>query len=430
VYINRADRPPWYFRLSDSTFQNLAGAGGGGQPWDATWSAQLLRSCSGALCAFNITKSGINAPTMVKTSSFPLSGTVPLSWDQTLPSTNATENILAELEGPIIDAQGLQQNMIIYGQRETWLMQFVGGVDIFDYRQLFRNRGAINANCSIEIDGKHFVFGTDDIWVHDGVTAQSISDGRVREFIYSGLNAALATRCHIGHNLLTKELSFNYVSGDQYTGFTGTPDGCNRSAVYNYQTDKWSFDDCPLIYSSGIANLDSTLTYATATTTYAMIGGSYLSISDSFRKSYVCVGDTNAIYGLTASLYALDPIGPLTQVTSPVSSSASLPAYLKRDGLDLDELAADLRGYKVCNSLYPQGRLDHLAPPLQFSVGSADYFNQPPQYSPYQTWDGNTLYKLDYGASGRYLSVQVQSGDFNYFTLSGYDADLDVLGER
>lgn len=431
IYINRADRAPWYLRLSDAAFQNLSGAGGGAQPWSALWSCQILRSCNSALVAFNVTKSGTNFPTMVKTSSFAQSSTVPLSWDQTVPSSNATENILAEMEGPITDAQLLQGNMVIYGQRECWSMTFVAGSSIFNYAQLFRNRGAINANCAVEIDGVHYVFGADDIWKHDGVTPMTIADGRVREFIFGGLNSTFANRCFVGHNPILKELTFNFVSGDAFVGFVGTPDGCNRSAVYNYQDDKWTFDDAPLLYSASLANLDNTLTYATATAlTYATIGGSYQSLSDFFKKSYVCVGDANATYSLTSSLYAFDPSGPLSQVTYAVDTNATLGSLMVRDGIDLDELGKDLAGYKVCQSLWPQGRLDPLAQPLQFSVGSSDYFNVAPAYSAYQTWDGNTLYKLDFNTAGRYLAIKVLFQDYHYFTLSGYDADIDSTGDR
>jgi hypothetical protein len=132
IYVNRSDRPPWYLRLSDGQFQNLAGAGGGGQPWNAAWTCQILRSCASALIAFNVTKSGVNTPTMVKTSSFAQASTVPLSWDQTIPGTNATENILAEMEGPIVEALQLQQNMVIYGQRECWAMTFVAGQNVWN----------------------------------------------------------------------------------------------------------------------------------------------------------------------------------------------------------------------------------------------------------------------------------------------------------
>jgi hypothetical protein len=87
VYLNRPDRTPWSFGPSDAQFNTLAN-------WDSTWRAQLLRTCGGALVALNVTKGAVNYPTMVKTSSFPLSGVVPASWDTTLPNTLASENIL------------------------------------------------------------------------------------------------------------------------------------------------------------------------------------------------------------------------------------------------------------------------------------------------------------------------------------------------
>jgi hypothetical protein len=86
---------------------------------------------------------------MVKTSSFPLSGAVPASWDITLANTLATENILAEMRGGIVDAQTLGSSLVIYGAQEAWLMTadgFDAGVQLSqaavqqgrDQRQLLR----------------------------------------------------------------------------------------------------------------------------------------------------------------------------------------------------------------------------------------------------------------------------------------------------
>lgn len=429
IYINRSDRDPWYLLSSASSFADLSLAGGA-SPWNNTWRAQILRSCAGALCAFNVTKGATNFPTMVKTSSIPTSGSVPGSWDQTSPSSLATENILAEMEGGIIDAENFGNIIYIYGLRETWSMTFVGGADIFDYVKVFSEKGAINANCSVEVDGKHYVFGPDDVWMHDGVTPVSICDGKVREFIYSGLNAAFQNRCFVRHDPLLKTISFCFWSGDGFVDFINPPDGCNRAAVLDYVNGRWAFDDLPLVYSATQANLDNTLTYATVTSTYTTIGGTYQTVGSTYKKSTVFVGDTNATYNLTASLYAFDPVGPMSQNVSAVDTNATRPSFLKRDGIDLDEIGVDLKGYKLGSSIYPQGRLDSNAPPLEFAVGGSDYFNISPSFSTFQTWDGDTLYKLDFNIAGRYLAIEVEFTDYHFFSLSGYDVDIDVLGER
>ena len=69
--------------------------------------------------------------------------------------------------------------MFIYGLNEVWLQTPIGGTEVWSYTLAFDNRGAINANCVIEINGLHYVFGIDDIWIHDGVTPLSICIDKV-----------------------------------------------------------------------------------------------------------------------------------------------------------------------------------------------------------------------------------------------------------
>ena len=400
--------------------------------WQSTTRAGLLASCGGALVALNVTLGAVNYPTMVLTSSFPTAGTTPGYWDSTNPATNATQNILAEMEGPIIDCCLLGQNLFIYGESEVWIMQPVGAGAIFDYSRVFTNRGAINANCTIEIGSKHYVFGIDDIYMHDGVSAVSLCNEKTRDFIFGGLNASKAYRCFVTHNAQLKELMFCYVSGDAYCNFLIAPDGCNRSATYNYETGTWTFDDLPLVYAGTRANLDTTMTYSSAgTTTYANIGGTYLSQEDTFRKNLVFVGDQNTTYNLTESLYAFDPYGPLSQVNDPVDTNATARMLLNRDGIDLDAVGADLRGYKLCRSIWPLGRLDMNAASLpQFTIGAADDYNDTVTFSAPMTWDDQLNFKLDFNIAGRYLFIQMLYNSYNNISLSGFDMDLDVLGER
>lgn len=421
-YVNREDRVPWALRTSDGNFQTLSN-------WDSTWRARLLRSVGSALVALNVTKGSTNYPTMVKTSSFATVGTVPTSWDQSTPATNATENILAELEGPIVDAQVLRNSLFIYGSNETWLMQLVGGTDVWDYSKVFDNRGAINVNCSIEIQGKHYVFGLDDIWMHDGVTPVSICDGAVRDFIFSSINISKSNRCFVAHNAALKEIHFCYISGDRGTAFMSA-DGCNRQAVFNYSNNTWTFDDLPFVYMAARANINTAVTYATVTASYATIGGTYLDQEDGYKKNLVYVGDANTGYSLSTSLYAFDLYGVGSSVSFPVDTNATKGMLLERDGIDLDVLGLDLRGYKTVNSLYPQARIDADAAPLVVTVGSSDYYGVAAAPIETQTYDGRELYKLDYNAAGRYLSMSLTFNDYKYISISGFDLDVSVTGER
>ena len=428
LYVNRSDRAPWYLRSSDSTFQNLGVVAGGATTWDNTYVCQLLRACAGALVALNVTKGAVNYPTMVKTSSIPLSGVVPTSWDITTANTLASENILSEMKGAITDAQTLGPQLVIYGLNEAWIMTADGTLEVYNYRKLPFQKGSLNANCSFELDGKHFVFGVDDIWMHDGNTEVSIVDEKNRDFIFSSINLSKKNRCFILHNPQLKELSFCYISGDRGVNFLGAPDGCNRAYVYNYSDKTGVFDDLPLVYSASVANLSISMTYATATATYATTGGSYLDQEDGYKRTPVFVGDSNATYNLTTSLYAQDLFGTGSTVSFPVDTNATKPRYLERFGIDLDSLNLDLRGYKVVASIYPQGRFGVGAQPMMINVGSTDFSNIAPVFGVAQPFDGIGNYKLDFNTAGRFLAMTITYSDYNEMTLTGFDIDLHSTG--
>jgi hypothetical protein len=320
--------------------------------------------------------------------------------------------------------------MIIYGQNQTWVQFLSNDANIWNYQPLFNDVGAISANCAVEVDKKHYVFGLNDIWVHDGVSKQSICDEKTREFIFNGVNVSAASRCGVSYNKNLKELNFRYVSGDAYTAFAGSASGgCNRQATYHIPTQTWSFDDLPYVYGAAMANLDTLAEWTNVSGTWTTMGGTWLDQQDSAKKVLCMVGDVNATYSIVESVYAYDLTDGGSLVSLPLDSNASQPASLYRDGIDLDEVGADLRGYKVISSIYPRCRLLSGAAPLSFSFGSADYFNVPVVMSAPQTYDGNTLYKLDYNSSGRYLFMQMMQTDTGYFNLTGFDFDLDVLGE-
>ena len=420
-YINREDRVPWCYTPTSSQFSALPN-------WDDTHRARLLRSCGGTLVALNVTKGSMSYPQMVKWADFPESGTVPANWNPTITETNAGESTLSAMSGEIVDAAPLGQNLVIYGNNEAWLMQPDGSDFVFSFRRLFSDQGAINANCSVEVDGKHFVFGTTDIWVHDGVSKRSIAYGRVRDFIFSTMNISKARQFFVYHNQNLNEVSFCYVSGDKLATFTDGS-GCNRMAVYNYVEDTWSFVDTPSVFSATTSNVDTLLSYAAATNvSYNTVGGSYLDQEDSLKRLPVYVGETTSV--LTRGLYAYDLVGQGSVVSFPVDAVASRAAYVERDGIDLDELGAELRGYKVVTSIYPQATLGTNSSPLQFSFGGNTYFNQPTIFDDYQSYDGNENYKLDYRSGGRFLSLRMLHDDFQEFTLTGFDLDFEVTGWR
>ena len=425
VYVNRPDRVPWVLMPATTQFVTLGGG------WDSTWRAEILRAYNGALCAFNVTKGATSYPTLVKTSDIVTDiGVIPADWDHTDPTNNATENPLVEMKGGIIDAVKLGSAMIIYGRTEAWAMIADGSANVYRYERLPFNMGAINANCVVELENKHYVFGPNDLWVHDGNSHKSICDGRVRNFVFGSIDAAEDARCFVAHNENLKKLYFCFVSGDSHIKWT--EDGCNRAAVYNYVDDKWDgFDDLPLVFSATMANAEQSETWASVTGTWATYGGSWQDLEGGFKRVLCFVGETSATAGLTATLYGQDLYGFGSLLNANVVPTASPTMTLERDGIDLDEVGEFLRGYKHVLAVYPQARLDNDAEPLEFAFGSNDYFGTAAVFSDYQDYEGTeNTYKLDYTDGGRFLSLRIRFQDYKTMSMSGLDLDLTSTGER
>uniref|UniRef100_E6VL30 Hypothetical genomic island protein n=1 Tax=Rhodopseudomonas palustris (strain DX-1) TaxID=652103 RepID=E6VL30_RHOPX len=420
VYMNREDREPWYLRPTDTTFKVLPG-------WSSGWRARIIRSYASALVALNVTKGGIRYPTMVKTSDLVRDpGEPPQTWDEAQTTNNATENLLTEMNGEIVDAAVLGNSLILYSNQEAWQMTADGSSNVYSYRKLPFSGGAINANCVVEVDNRHFVFGAEDIWVHDGLSEESIADARVRKFVYKSMNAKKADRFFVAHDPSKKTVSFHFVSGDTYTAFNGI--GCNRSAVFHLSSKTWSFDDNPLVFAGGFAKVSlETLTWANVTATWATIGGSWQDLEDGFKRTVVYIGEADPDTGLQARVYARDLYGEGSNLTSPVDTIASRPGLLLRDGIDLDEIDAKLDGYKLVQHIWPQGRLDASATPLTFTVGVTDFPAVAPIFSAPQTYDAHQNYYLDFDMAGRFLSLRIDYPDYKSMSLSGLDFELDTL---
>lgn len=425
-YVNRQDRVPWYLTSGDTAFVALGGG------WNSGWRCRLLRTCGDALVALNVTKSGTEYPTMVKTSSIPTAGAIPSSWDHTDPATLATENILAQMRGPIVDASSIGETLFIYGYDQTFRMRADGSEFVYESDPLFEGRGAINANCSVEVYGRQYVFGPTDIWQHDGVSDTSICDGITRQFIFDALDHTKAHRCFVRFYPRLNEIRFHYRSGDDYIAFPNNGDGCNRCAVFNVLDKTWAFDDVPYVHAAVNSHVNSQPTYATVSGTYDTFGGAYIDYTESIKRSFLYVGEAHDAEGLTTSLYAFDAYGRGSSVLSGVDEVATKPRVLVRTGIDLEELGADLKGYKTASSVWPQARLDEGAEPLLIEVGSADYFGEEPEYTSAQTYTGTDAGdQIDPNSAGRWLAIRITHDDYHNMRLSRFDVDLvPGIGER
>lgn len=423
TYINRPDRVPVYRLPSQTNFQDLGN-------WDSGWRANSLRPFGDFMLALAMTESNTSYPNRVRFSNIVTANAIPDSWSETDTTKSAGFIDLVALKTDIKDGLELGQNFVIYSSTEAVMLEFVGGTFIFNNRRLFADEGVISQNCVVEVQGKHFVFGTHTIYMHDGTTKVDIADEKVRRFIYGGLNQKNADRCFVMHNKDLDEVYFCYQSGDALANFRDTP-RCNRAAVYNVSNGTWSFMDLPNVSAGATANVNTVSTYGASTQTYDNIGGSYYQQEDSYNRHTLMVGAADSSNSLSSSkLYGLD-LADNGSMAFNVDTEATKPPFVERTGIDLDEVREPIDGYKVVTRMLPQiatENVDNTNITIEF--GASDIPNNTPTYTTTATFDIANDYKVDSRASGRYLSYKFSLGASNYadFSISGFDLDVVTTG--
>lgn len=411
----------------DATYSLMGG------DWVSTDTASVIRSFNGFAIALGMNKAGTDYPTMVKWCN-PFQFGSPISqvfWDPANPNYVSGENVIADMKYPILDGQPLSNAFILYNQNQAWLMEYRGDSEVFGFRRLPIEGGIINTNCVVEVESQHYVFGDNDIYVHDGATRRSLADSRVRRRIFQTLDRSKQKSFFVVHDSVSKLIHFCYATLQDEAAFNGTA-FCNQSAIYNYKNDTWSFMDLPNVV--GGAEADASLvsnSYPNISTTYQLYNTAYTTFSgDGLPRLSIMLGVYDAPRGLTDSrVYAID-LPTTGLVNLPANLETLKTAYVERSGIDLDTTGASLRSYKMIQSVTPQCSFDDSTGTFTYEFGAADLPKQTPNYKSKTVFNPATDYKLDMMVAGRYLAYRVSTDSISNFQLSGMDAELRSLSRR
>ncbi|MEK9828486.1 MAG: hypothetical protein VXA88_09590 [Rhodospirillales bacterium] len=166
----------------------------------------------------------------------------PPSWDYISPATLSVQQVVGAGDGRYIAAEPLGEAIIIYTVTSAHALIFTGGQYVVQTRRLFQ-RGCVGEFSVCEFDDNHFVIGPDQIYIHDGNTAQRIGQDMFdMEFYKRAVNLASAT---ISHDPPNKEL---WIYFDTNYG--------RKGCIYNYSTGTFGWHDGeakkkkPISYSS------------------------------------------------------------------------------------------------------------------------------------------------------------------------------------
>ena len=421
TYVNRrTDLPLYRLNPSDGAFTAITG-------WSASDRCQSLRSFKDFLIAVNVQKGATTYPVMVKWSDAAQAGAPPDNWDTANLSSLAGETILNDCRDSLVDSATLSDLNILYGETQTFRMDFIGAPLVFRFQKIFDDVGAIAENCVVEVDGRHYVFAQSDIFMHDGFSKQSIVSGRNAEYIFKNLDFASRDRCFVYHDRQRGEIAFCYPSASNDCQVPlDQSNGCNEAAIYNYRFNTWTFVDLPSAIGTAYSSQSSEITWED-TNEWNTETGSWLSF-DGRRFSSLVLAATgfNTVVGKTYFVDDLDG-GYLSNLPDP---DVLWPAYGEWQYKDMDDFGKPLYGRALIKRIVPQFYTSDPDASVIIQFGQASRINSAIDWKPPYTmavWEED---KYDTRISDRYLSMRIEMPIGVDVSFGGFDLDVVLISKR
>lgn len=377
--------------------------------WPASYRARVMVPFKNYLVALNLVVDSVFYPSAVKWSSPADPGEVPSTWSITDPTNDAGETALADTPGAIVDARKMRDTLVIYKDDSVYSMRYVGGVFVFQFQQLFNDIGALAENCIAEFDGKHFVVGKGDVYVHNGVQKTSVIDGKMKEMLFNTMlpESAQATFVCADHPNTEMWICFAASGAASAGGY------CDRALVWNWREDKWSQRQLPNVGGSSFGVVDPQ-----DPRTWATVSGSWDSKSTPWASSTYNPSKTKVLLFSTANnkVYIVGD--------TPTFEGEEFTSTLERSDIYMGD---DLK-VKVVNSITPhiRGQGDGAV-----YVGTSMLQDSPVR------WDGpfpfriGMDHKIDCKVLGRYVGLRFEFPSSSRWELNGYTIEfVPTAGKR
>ena len=372
--------------------------------WTATWRAKAVRTYRNFIVAVNITKGAVRYPQMVKWSTAANPGSMPGSWDEADPVTDAGEFPLADTQGELVDCLPLGGVNILYKSDCYYAMQFVGGEEKFAFNLIDNNAGLLSQNCAVAYPGGHACIGNGDIYIHSGGKSQSIVSERDRDWFFGNLDSTYRNLAFACVNPSKKEVWFCAPG----TGFTS----CTNALVWNWESNTIGQRDLPNLYHANTGQVDV----------------SAISVWDSFTDVWDNVTDIWSQISYNPAEQRLILASANQELYLPDRSSqfdtVNYTSYLERSGLTLGDPSL----VKTVTGIWP--RFDAtVGTVIQIRVGSQKSPDEPILWQGFINYTVGTSFRADLFGTGRFIAYAIQSTSGQSWRVKGLTFEFENVSE-
>ena len=190
-----------------------------------------------------------NLAGIVRTSDVASPGEVPTNWNPFAAGVSTADEFVLTATGVVQDMGELQGNLYIYSNRSISVMRQTGNPQVpLAVTPITENYGAQTTEAVLEFDGKHFVIGSQDIYLFGGHpgSIQSVSDQRVRRFFFDNLNPL--------HN--QRMFTLRYAQRDEiwicYPTTSSLRGECDQALIWNYRQNNWTIRELTSVVAGDV----------------------------------------------------------------------------------------------------------------------------------------------------------------------------------
>lgn len=161
---------------------------------------------------------------------------IPYSWQEPSEDRSSIAGyVTLGRGGRIVGAESLRDSFVIYNESAINVLDYTGDALVWRRRTLTQNAGLIGRDAIVEVGGRHFLIGNEDIVVFDGNQAQSLLHNRLRRRFATTLNESSRHTGFATHNKLMGEIWFCVAEIGH-----NSP---NMAYVFNYRDNTWALRD-------------------------------------------------------------------------------------------------------------------------------------------------------------------------------------------
>lgn len=372
--------------------------------WDTNWKAASVRSFKQYLIAMDITKSGTRYASMVKWSAPAEPNSLPPSWDETDVTQDAGEKELSETGDIVVDGLQLGDSFVIYKERSTYVMTYIGQPFIFRFQQVPIQSGILAKGCVANTPLGHVVLTNNDVILFNGQSSRSIADGRVREYIFNNINKIASQRAFVTTSPTTNEAFICFPEQSSET--------CSLAAVWNWANDTWAFRDLPDVTYGDNGQLDTEAVFFS----WDQDASTWEAETKTWDDLEYGPNESRLLFTRDSAVSALD--------VGLSDNGAFVQTSLERVGMSFD----DPYSMKMVRAVYP--RIDGTpGTSVYVQVGASQYPDQEPTYTTGGSYTIGQQLKIDtFSPPGRYLSIKFTGFTAAQWRIRSFDLDVVQTG--